>query len=135
MAATYRTQALRRRNGLALILSATHHAPASARRAVERITALDGSTRETLKLLVSELVTNAVCHAALGPLDPIHVTISTEPVIRVEVTDGGPGFDPVAVRRTRRDTSGWGLLLVEHLATCWGVDADVPGRVWFELTP
>jgi anti-sigma regulatory factor (Ser/Thr protein kinase) len=124
-----------RLDGLELVLPATPDAPAAARRSLERLLQLDEPTRETLTLLISEVVTNAVRHAGLAPLDPIQLTISLAPVIHVEVTDGGPGFDPGAVPRGRPDSGGWGLQILERLASRWGVDPAVAGRVWFELTP
>ena len=123
-----------RTTSLALVVSATPDAPATARRSLDRLSEIDPHTRETLTLLISELVTNAVRHAGRTALDRIHVAISTEPVVRVEVTDGGPGFDPAAVRRAHTDGGGWGLLIVDRLAARWGVDPAALVRVWFELS-
>jgi anti-sigma regulatory factor (Ser/Thr protein kinase) len=87
-----------------------------------------------VRLLVSELVTNSLRHASLGPDDRIRLEVAVAAeTIRVAVTDRGPGFaiegradDPDAVE-------GWGLYLVATLADRWGVE-DVDGsRVWFEL--
>jgi len=90
---------------------------------------------EDLRLLVSEVVTNSVRHAGLGPRDSVelHVVADAEHV-RAEILDTGPGFaapvdDPVAGAG-----SGWGLYLVERVADRWGVDrADGRTRVWFEM--
>jgi anti-sigma regulatory factor (Ser/Thr protein kinase) len=121
--------------GLALCMSATPDAPAAARRSLDRLPQIDQRTLDTLSLLISELVTNAVRHAGLTAIDPIHLTISTAPVIRVEVTDSGPGFDPAALRPTPGYNGGYGLQILERLASRWGIDAEVAGRVWFELSP
>jgi anti-sigma regulatory factor (Ser/Thr protein kinase) len=86
----------------------------------------------TVSLLVSEVVGNAVRHA--GPLSPhqkivFHAHLSDD-YVRVEVADHGPGFDP----EVRHDTSGFGLRLVDKLASSWGVDNTARGcRVWFEV--
>lgn len=86
----------------------------------------------TVSLLTSELVGNAVRHA--GPLTPserivFHAKLSDDHV-RVEVADHGPGFDP----EVRHETSGFGLRLVDKLATRWGVERSARGcRVWFEV--
>ena len=84
-----------------------------------------------MRLLVSELVTNAVRHAE-GEAVRLVVAI-TAGVLRVEVHDPGRGF-------TRRDppsdpmrSSGWGLVLVEELSDRWGVDGSPRTRVWFEM--
>jgi anti-sigma regulatory factor (Ser/Thr protein kinase) len=87
---------------------------------------------ETLRLLVTELVTNSLRHAGAD-------TISLKVLVRsgavwTEVTDAGPGFDPAATGMPREDNTGWGLFLVERLAERWGVHRNGTGtRVWFEL--
>jgi anti-sigma regulatory factor (Ser/Thr protein kinase) len=97
---------------------------------------VDESLAFDVRLLVSELVTNSVRHAQIGPEDSIHlkVTIADEHV-RVEVSDTGPGFDPPAQDPTAelaRD-SGWGLFFVTQLADRWGVEREGGGHVWFEI--
>ncbi len=96
---------------------------------------VDESTAFDVRLLVSELVTNSVRHAQLGPDDSINlkVTIGDENV-RVEVADGGPGFDPPAEDPTPAEAadSGWGIFFVKQLADRWGVERGA-GRVWFEI--
>jgi anti-sigma regulatory factor (Ser/Thr protein kinase) len=85
-----------------------------------------------VSLLTSEVVGNAVRHA--GPLSPtskivFHARMSDDHV-RVEVADHGPGFDP----EIRHDTSGFGLRLIDKLASRWGVERTARGcRVWFEV--
>jgi anti-sigma regulatory factor (Ser/Thr protein kinase) len=86
----------------------------------------------TVGLLTSEIVGNAVRHA--GPLSPAEKIVfhahMSEDHVRVEVADHGPGFDP----EIRHDTSGFGLRLVDKLASRWGVDRTARGcRVWFEV--
>jgi anti-sigma regulatory factor (Ser/Thr protein kinase) len=86
----------------------------------------------TVSLLASELVGNAVRHA--GPYNPserivFHARLSDDHV-RVEVADHGPGFDP----EVRHETPGFGLRLVDKLASKWGVERSRRGcRVWFEV--
>jgi anti-sigma regulatory factor (Ser/Thr protein kinase) len=86
------------------------------------------------RLLVSELVANSMRHARLGPDDTIRVTAEVgEGTLRVDVIDGGSGdTPPVAggIRPGPGAESGWGLYLVETLATRWGHGA---GRYWIEL--
>lgn len=86
------------------------------------------------RLLVSELVANSVRHARIGPNDTIRVTAEVENgTLRVDVVDGGRGGGPPVaggIRPSPGSESGWGLFLVEALATRWGHGT---GRYWFEL--
>ena len=81
-------------------------------------------------LLTSELVTNAVLHAAT----PMCITLHTLPDrIRVDVADGNPAFPSVKEYGTDAAT-GRGLTLFSTLASSWGVQAVDGGKiVWFEL--
>jgi anti-sigma regulatory factor (Ser/Thr protein kinase) len=85
---------------------------------------------ETASLAVSELVTNAVVHAASVVELTVHVGGAH---VRVEVEDRGA---QVPIRRAYTDTmrTGRGVGLVEDTVTRWGV-VDLPdGKVvWFEL--
>jgi anti-sigma regulatory factor (Ser/Thr protein kinase) len=84
------------------------------------------SALDDARLLVSELVANSMRHARLGPNDTIRVAVQVENGrLRVDVIDGGRGIRP-----SPGAESGWGLYLVETLATRWGHGA---GRYWFEL--
>jgi len=78
-------------------------------------------------------VTNSVTHAGLAGSGQIGLTASAaERLVRVEVTDPGPGFDPTQ-RPEPSDAGGWGLRLVDSMADRWGVDRAHGVRVWFEL--
>ena len=87
----------------------------------------------SLKLLVSELVTNSILHGDAGPDDPVRLDIETEGGrVRVEVTDLGPGFEPGLAESVRAPEGGFGLAIVERLASRWGTSNG--GRcVWFEI--
>ena len=112
------------------------HAPASssaARRVVERLRdEVDPETLDALRLLVSELVANAIEHVESEQDISLEVTLEAGRV-RVEVVDAGAGF----VHRPRRagdpQGSGWGLHFVSELAAAWGTDAGGASRVWFEV--
>ncbi len=93
-------------------------------------------------LLASELVTNAVLHPAPKNEQPIDFRISSYPDrIRVEVIDAGPGFDPdeLPERPREPESGGRGLMVVDRLASRWGVrpGSEADGRfcVWYELQP
>src|SRR3954469_25880000 len=92
---------------------------------------LDTSVAFDVRLLVSELVTNSVQHAAVAAEESIvlEVAIGDERV-RVTVRDEGPGFEPPASPPPEDADAGWGLFLVEQLADSWGVDGKT---VWFEI--
>jgi anti-sigma regulatory factor (Ser/Thr protein kinase) len=114
-------------------LAVTPEAAAEARHALADFSLTDGRERD-VRLLVSELVTNAVRHANLAPGDVILLVIDVEDsLLRVEVHDPGGGFIPTAPAPDPARPSGWGLYLVEELADRWGVDSDERTLVWFEL--
>ena len=78
---------------------------------------------ETLRLLVTELVSNSVRHARAETV-VLKVLVGRTAVL-TEVTDEGPGLRPGRDRRARDATSsGWGLFLVERLAHRWGVNQE-----------
>jgi anti-sigma regulatory factor (Ser/Thr protein kinase) len=118
---------------LVLRLGGGPDAAATARGALARLRAdLDPPLMETLRLLVTELVTNSVRHASADTVN-LRVTVKTASVF-TEVRDQGPGFDPSTTGTPRDDRSGWGLFLVERLSDRWGTARDTDGtRVWFEL--
>jgi anti-sigma regulatory factor (Ser/Thr protein kinase) len=117
-------------------LESSPDAAAAARLALDglagRVTA--GRLRD-LRLLVSELVTNAVRHAGLRRGDRIRLVVDVgDRLVRVEVHDPGHGFAPRPPAPDAARASGWGLYLVDELADRWGVDgADRGSCVWFEL--
>jgi anti-sigma regulatory factor (Ser/Thr protein kinase) len=112
-------------------------APGSARRAVGKLSDRIPQTRlEGLQLLVSELVTNSVRHAGMGPDGRIRVRVRVaRNRIRLEVTDGGPGFVPPKLEPSVYSESGWGLFLVDQLSDRWGVRSRPTTCVWLELDP
>jgi anti-sigma regulatory factor (Ser/Thr protein kinase) len=84
---------------------------------------------DTVWLLVSELVNNAVLHGQ-G-----QITMKAEAdgrQVRVEVIDGGTGFEHL-VRDTGFDAlGGRGLQIVEAESSRWGISEGTT-HVWFEL--
>jgi anti-sigma regulatory factor (Ser/Thr protein kinase) len=108
-------------------------AAAKARKAISTLRAdLDPPLMETLRLLVTELVTNSVRHTDV-PMISLRVAIGKSAVL-TEVCDEGPVFDPDGLAEAGSDDCGWGLFLVQRLAHSWGVrEDDDSKRVWFEL--
>jgi len=87
-----------------------------------------------VRLLVSELVTNAIRHAELAEGDAIRLVVTVaDEHIRVEVRDDGAGFEVEAPSADPERSSGWGLFLVETIADRWGVARGPGTLVWFEL--
>jgi anti-sigma regulatory factor (Ser/Thr protein kinase) len=109
--------------------------PAEARRSLEALrVSLDDPVVDDAALLVSEVVSNSVQHAGLDAADAIEVRVrGSRAMLHVDVIDPGPGFEPEV--RPRQDDGGWGLWLVDRLATRWGVEHGDRTRVWFDLVP
>jgi anti-sigma regulatory factor (Ser/Thr protein kinase) len=120
-------------DGISLRLRGGPEAGARARRALSKLRAdIDPPLMETLRLLVTELVSNSVRHAHSETV--ILKVLVGRAAVLTEVTDEGPGFDPTDAGTPGTDDSGWGLFLVERLADRWGVSQDSGAtRVWFEL--
>jgi anti-sigma regulatory factor (Ser/Thr protein kinase) len=120
---------------LELSLPGGPEAPTAARRALAG--ALDGRLSDGVEadalIVVSELVTNAIRHGGAGsPADEVGVHAAfRDAVLRLEVTDGGPGFEPGG--HGPRPDGGYGLHLLDRLATRWGVTGGDPVTVWVEL--
>lgn len=106
---------------------------ATARRVLERLSGnVDDGALSNARLLVSELVANAVQHVEEpGPLD-LDVTL-IDGTLRVAVTDPGHGFAPRPRQPDAPNDSGWGLHFVDQLAERWAVGLEGRSGVWFEL--
>ena len=93
---------------------------------------LDTEVVEVAQLLTTELVTNALKH---GRGDIILAITRDDCDLRVDVTDDGPGTPQIGSGGPD-ELGGRGLMVVEALATMWGV---APGlrpsgkTVWFSL--
>jgi anti-sigma regulatory factor (Ser/Thr protein kinase) len=115
-------------------LQADASAPRRARQYVQsHCQHLPVETLHVVKLLTSELVTNAVVH---GAGEAVLDVLAEGNIMTVGVSDHGGGSVRAASRFSWPET-GHGLTLVAGMADRWGVD-QVPGtpgkRVWFELT-
>lgn len=118
---------------LELHLDPGPRAPVEARAALERLRgSVDPELLEDVRLVVSELVTNAVLH---GPSDrgPVTLKLRVAGPGRVcgEVADQGDGV--VEILEEASDGGGWGLRLLDELADRWGV-REGSTHVWFELS-
>jgi two-component sensor histidine kinase len=87
-----------------------------------------------LMLLTCELVNNSVLHGKASEQDMIEIELRrTDTGVRAEVSDSGPGFAPKERDKDLDEPGGWGLVLVQSIAKCWGVEREGGTRVWFEL--
>lgn len=115
-------------------LSADVTAPARARRAAGELRAAIGIDRfPDLELMISELVTNAVQHGRHSGDHSIGLVIEVgRDEVRVTVGDHGDGFErPPAPENGQ--PRGRGLMIVDRLASRWGIEPRSPTTVWFEL--
>ncbi|MEU0526292.1 ATP-binding protein [Streptomyces niveus] len=100
---------------------------------------VSGETVQGLLLIVSELVTNAVRHAALlSPEVAVEVAIAAD-WIRVSVEDNHP-YRPKPLERDYAQTGGRGLLLVREITLEAGGTCDVEhtasgGKIIWALLP
>ena len=118
-----------------LTLVAMPEAVAHARRWVGAIASgpLDGEQAAKLKLVISEIVTNALRHGRPGESIDLAVTPKAG-FLCVQVTDDGPGLVPRPRALEAEEHGGFGLYFVEQLTRRWGVTREnCRTRVWFEL--
>ena len=119
-------------------LRADRHAPAAVRSMIRPM--LDEAhlveMADDVLLLATELTTNAVLHAGTD----LDVTVDVDATrVHVAVADGHRGELPVldttsAMRRPLL-SHGRGLILVDRIATRWGVVHDNSGKsVWFDIS-
>jgi len=112
--------------------------PGAARAALAEVAPAIALGRfEDARLLLSELVTNAVKYGGEGSVRV--VVRDVDGATHIEVVDQGGGFEAreTEERRDRDDldaVGGWGLPLVETLADDWG-SFEGSTHVWFRLRP
>lgn len=113
-------------------------APRQARRTV--LTKLAGhvnaATASDAGLIISELVTNSVLHAHVGPDQSLTVDLQlTTDGLRITVTNPGADHQPSLRAFDPTNPGGFGLRLLEQLCSAWGVvpDAVSTTGVWCDL--
>ncbi len=124
-----------------LTTAAARHFPATtssvgqARRfLIAQLPGASDDEADALVLMLSELATNAVQHAATEFEVALRVA-SDGHLVRVEVSDGAAGF-PTPQEQIAEAPHGRGLHIVRTLADAWGIETrrDQPGKtVWFSL--
>jgi anti-sigma regulatory factor (Ser/Thr protein kinase) len=123
--------------GIWRLFLATPEAVPAARKALAGLAGVEPKLRDVLELLTSELVTNAVKHGASDPHESILLSAHKQDgCVRVEVCDEGlTEFDAEPGGTGLMEPGGNGLVLVEALASRWGVSRGHPKCVWFEAEP
>ena len=102
-------------------------------RALVRKLGLPDSTRSTVELIVSELVTNAVVHGDAGRGEPVLVSLSRQgDCVHGRVCSKGSGFDWTDQETDLLEPGGLGLRLVDTVTTDWGIERNGCSCVWFE---
>jgi signal transduction histidine kinase len=84
-----------------------------------------------LQLIVSELVTNSLRYGP-GETIEVEITVTEDGSVTGEVEDHGRG--EVEMREIADEVGGFGLRIVDALASRWGV-CEGSTHVWFELSP
>ena len=88
---------------------------------------------EDVRLLLTELVTNAVRHSDIAAGERIDVKAElSDGTVRLEVHDPGRNGAPKPRAPGARE-GGYGLFLVERLTKRWGIDRHDGTTVWAEL--
>jgi anti-sigma regulatory factor (Ser/Thr protein kinase) len=134
MAANGASEELLGRPPLALDLPAHAASPSVARAWLHTIaatTALPAGLVSDATLVLSELVTNAVVHAATD----VHVSIELydDTGIHLEVGDDTSALPQVRVSEPEH-IGGVGMRIVDQLVASWGVRPIGPGKiVWADL--
>jgi|tagenome__1003787_1003787.scaffolds.fasta_scaffold20449786_1 anti-sigma regulatory factor (Ser/Thr protein kinase) len=103
----------------------------------DQITAagVEGEARDDAMLVLSELVSNAVKHAAPLPSGEISVRWQLDDeVLHIEITDGGASTRPRAGIAALSALGGRGLDIVRSVSRHWGVtEGEGSVTVWAEV--
>jgi anti-sigma regulatory factor (Ser/Thr protein kinase) len=104
-------------------------APSAARRFLRRH---DLGTVDSVELLVSEVVTNAVRH---GAPQVTLVLLPTGDDLEVRVSDGSHDV-PVDLEPDTLEEGGRGLGILKALSQSWGIEQHMRGKtIWFRVQP
>jgi anti-sigma regulatory factor (Ser/Thr protein kinase) len=97
---------------------------------------VEDHTLSDVRLIISELVTNAVCHANSAEDSRIGVDVAvSRGLIRGEVSDAGAGFSSPLLPEPPPpgQVAGRGLYMVSRTVDRWGVNREEFFHVWFEI--
>ena len=120
---------------LHLALRCDKHAPGAVRRALEGVSEI-APVLDDVKLIVTELVNNAVLHSGCSAEDELRINAQLGPGgLTISVHD--PGLADLGPRlRVSEDSpepGGMGLRIIQELARRWGAERPDGHRLWAEL--
>lgn len=91
---------------------------------------------EDARVVISELVGNAVRHAQPLPDGTVQVTWSVVPRgVQISVTDGGSGTRPRKLNAPSSATAGRGMAIVDSLSLSWWVKGGRTRSTVFAVLP
>jgi serine phosphatase RsbU (regulator of sigma subunit)/anti-sigma regulatory factor (Ser/Thr protein kinase) len=110
-------------------------APGVARRALDETFAglVEEEVLADLRIVVAEVVTNAVVHGGATEEDRIELRLAARPdLLRLEIASDGPAFE-LTPASPPDQPGGFGLFLLDQLSSRWGHAAEDGVVVWFEV--
>ena len=121
-----------------VMLPATAAAPGLARAALDDLIPPPelAVRNEDARLVISELVTNAVKYGEGKARSPIRMVIEADEIrvrVQVDQTLAAIGLHALKAEPPGGRIGGWGLNIAETLADSWGFEPGPPGQVWFEF--
>jgi anti-sigma regulatory factor (Ser/Thr protein kinase) len=121
---------------LSLWFTGVARAPTSARASLSTLEPfLGGELLQSLRLLITELMTNCIRHAGVDEHTAIGLEVCLSPDrLRCVVADPGPGFErPEVIQQHADRPGGFGLVILDSIADHWGLTRDELFRVWFDV--
>jgi anti-sigma regulatory factor (Ser/Thr protein kinase) len=121
-----------------IVLPAGSGAPGAARQVIAHclLRLVTPEILQETQLLASELVTNSVRHGDLSERDTVLVRISlASDCLRLEIENPGTAGVVASNGSAPRAGRGYGLQIVDRVATRWGVSRGQSTSVWFEMAP
>jgi anti-sigma regulatory factor (Ser/Thr protein kinase) len=112
------------------------HAGHAARLTIteQHLADLSGDDLDMMRLLVTELVNNAVEHGGADAEHQLIVYLAASPAcVRAEVWDRGPWLARDAAAYPDSELRGNGFVLLDGFASRWGFSTRGGTHAWFEL--
>lgn len=121
----------------AMLFTSTPNGASMARRIAGKRLRWWGLSADTPALLIGELTANAVTHCRCGRRSESDFFLRMAVrggTLRVEVADSCPDRKPEVQKPADDAETGRGLMIVDALASAWGVSGRATGKtVWCEI--